>query len=198
MGIKERKIREKENLRKLIVANAHEILMRDGLDGLTMRSIAKNIEYSQSKIYEFFASKDELCEVLCKEHCEKLLELLQQVSDKMDPEKYLTNLIIKTMEFHGSHPHSDTLLTLICFGPQRFKIPEAFLDMENLFVRALKNLKSPYLATESDILASLDIIRCIFIGVSNLVISETSLEGKSRGLAITENALKVLLRGWKK
>ena len=198
MGIKERKIREKENLRKLIVANAHEILMKDGLDGLTMRSIANNIEYSQSKIYEFFASKDELCEVLCKEHCEKLLEILQSVSDKMDPEKYLTNLIIKTMEFHGSHPHSDTLLTLVCFGPQRFKIPEAFLEMENLFVSALKNLKSPYLTSESDILASLDIIRCIFIGVSNLMISETSSEGKSRGLAITENALKVLLRGWKK
>lgn len=198
MGIKERKIREKENLRKLIVANAHEILMKDGLDGLTMRSIANNIEYSQSKIYDFFASKDELCEVLCKEHCEKLLELLRQVSEKIDPEKYLTNLIIKTMEFHGSHPHSDTLLTLVCFGPQRFKIPEAFLEMENLFVCALKNLKSPYLATESDILASLDIIRCIFIGVSNLMISETSSEGKSRGLAITENALKVLLRGWRK
>lgn len=198
MGIKERKIREKENLRKLIVANAHEILMKDGLDGLTMRSIANNIEYSQSKIYEFFASKDELCEVLCKEHCEKLLELLRQVSEKIDPEKYLTNLIIKTMEFHGSHPHSDTLLTFVCFGPQRFKIPEAFLEMEKLFVCALKNLKSPYLATESDILASLDIIRCIFIGVSNLMISETSSEGKSRGLAITENALKVLLRGWRK
>lgn len=129
---------------------------------------------------------------------EKLLEILQSVSDKIDPEKYLTNLIIKTMEFHGSHPHSDTLLTLVCFGPQRFKIPEAFLEMENLFVCALKNLKSPYLATESDILASLDIIRCIFIGVSNLMMSETSSEGKSRGLAITENALKVLLRGWRK
>lgn len=197
MGIKERKIREKENLRKLIVANAHEILMKDGLEGLTMRTIANRIEYSQSKIYEFFASKDELCEVLCKEHCEKLLGILQSVSHK-DPEKYLRALIIKSTEFHGSHPHSDTLLTLVCFGPQRFKIPKAFLDIENLFVYALKNLKSPYIVTESDLLASLDIIRCIFIGVSNLMVSETSAEGKSRGLAITENALKVLLRGWKK
>ena len=198
MGIKERKIREKENFRKLIVANAHEILMKNGLDGLTMRAIANNIEYSQSKIYEFFASKDELCQILCKEHCEKLLEILQSVSDKTDPGKNLTNLIVKTIEFHDSHPHSDTLLTLVCFGPQRFKIPEAFLEVENLFVSALKDLKSPYLTTESDILASLDIIRCLFIGVSNLMMSETSLEGKSRGLAITKNTLKILLRGWKK
>lgn len=64
--------------------------------------------------------------------------------------------------------------------------------------QAIKNLESPYLATKDDILASLDIIRCIFIGVSNLVVSETSVKGKIRGLEITENALKVLLRGWKK
>lgn len=197
MGIKERKIREKESLRKLILANAHKILMSEGLEGLTMRSIANNIEYSQSKIYEFFTSKDELCEALCKEHCENLLEELQKVSNEMGPEKYLTDLIIKTMEFHGSHPHSDTLFTLVCFGPQRFKVPEAFLKMENLFINALKNLESPYLATEEDIMASLDIIRCIFIGVSNLMVS-TSVKGEMRGLEITENALKVLLRGWKK
>ncbi len=70
--------------------------------------------------------------------------------------------------------------------------------MENLYINALKNLESPYLATEEVILASLDIIRCIFIGVSNLMMSETSVEGRIRGLEITENALKVLLRGWKK
>lgn len=198
MGMKERKIREKESLRKLILANAHEILMREGLEGLTMRSIANNIEYSQSKIYEFFASKDELCEALCKEHCENLLEVLQKVSKKMSAEKYLTDLIIKTMEFHGSHPHSDSLFTLVCFGPQRFKVPEAFLKIENLFIKALKNLESPYLAMEEDILASLDIIRCIFIGVSNLMGPTTSVKGKRRGVEITENALKVLLRGWKK
>lgn len=197
MGIKERKIREKENLRKLIIASAHDILMKEGLEGLTMRSIANHIEYSQSKIYEFFASKDELCEVLCKEHCEKLLSILHKVSNKKDSEKYLTSLIIKAMEFHISHPHSDRLFTLVCFGPERFKVPEAFLEVESLFVSALKNLKSPYLESENAILASLDIIRCIFIGVSSLMLSETSSKGKTRGLAITENALKVLLRGWK-
>lgn len=197
MGIKERKIRERENLQKLIVANAHEILMKDGLDGLTMRAIAHNIEYSQSKIYEFFASKDELCEVLCKDHCDKLLGLLEKVADE-NPEKYLTQLILKAMEFHISHPHSDKLFTLVCFGPERYKIPKSFLAIEKLFIQGITNLNSPYIKTESDLQASLDIIRCLFIGVSNLMLSETSLKGRARGLEMTENALKVLIRGWKK
>jgi AcrR family transcriptional regulator len=198
MGIKERKIRERENLRQLIIANAHEILMKEGLEGLTMRSIANQIEYSQSKIYEFFGSKDELCEVLCQDHCEKLLGRLQKISNKTNPEKYLTSLILKTMEYHASNPHSDYLLTLVCFGPQRFNIPEAFLEIEKLFILGLKDLKSPYMATEKDIQVALDIIRTVFIGVSNLMMAENSQKSRTRGLKIAENFLQVLLRGWRK
>jgi AcrR family transcriptional regulator len=198
MGIKERKIREKENLKKLILESANKILMKDGLDRLTMRSIADNIEYSQSKIYEFFASKDELCEGLCKMNCNKQLTFLQKISIKQEPEKYLNDLVLKSMEFHSLHPHSDTLLTLVCFGPERFKIPEEFLKIEELFINALVNLKSPYITTKDDILASLDIIRCIFIGVSTLMNTETSAKGKIRALNMTENILSVLLRGWRK
>lgn len=197
MGIKERKIREKENLRKLIIANAHEILMKNGLEGLTMRALANNIEFSQSKIYEFFTSKDQIYEVLCKDLCEKLLNLLKEVPEKQVPDNYLSDLILKTIEFHGSHPHSDPLFTLVCFGPQRFKIPEEFLEIEQFFLKALKNLKSPYLKTSEELMASLDIIRCIFIGVSTLMATETSVQGRTRALNITKNALSVLLRGWK-
>lgn len=197
MGIKERKIREKENFRRLVIATAHEIMMKKGLDGLTMRAIAQTIEYSQSKIYEIFKSKDHLCEILCEEICEKLLEILRNVPKAKNPDQYLTDVILKTTEFHGVFPHSDTLFTLVCFGPERFRTPPAFIEIEKHFSMALRELKSPYLKTEKEILAALDIIRCIFIGVSNLMASETSLKGRTRALEMTENALKVLLRGWK-
>lgn len=198
MGIKERKTREKENLRKHIVSTAQEILMNHGLDGLTMRAVANDIEYSQSKIYEFFASKDELYEELCGVNCEMLLKVLQKIPSDINKKKYLTDLVVKTIEFHSSIPHSDELLTLICFGPPRYKVPKAFQEIEKLFISALKDLKSPYLTTENDILSSLDIIRCIFIGVSKLMVSQIPLSGKVRGQEIAKNALEALLRGWEK
>jgi len=198
MGIKERKEREKDNLRKLIVSSAQDIVMRQGLDGLTMRAIAHDIEYSQSKIYEFFASKDELLEELCSENCEKLLKILQKIPADGNEKDYLADLVVETVEFHSTYPHSDELLTLVCFGSQPERTPKAFLEIENLFVSALKRLKSSYLTTEKDISSSLDIIRCLFIGVSKLMVSQIPLKGKIRGTELTKNALDALVRGWDK
>lgn len=195
MGIKERKLREKEILRQLILSHAEQILMKDGLDGLTMRAIGNHIEYSQSKIYEFFKNKDELCEALCKINCEKQLAFLETLPKSINPEQHLSDLVVKSMEFHRLHKHSDSLLTYVCFGPGRFELPEEFLKVEKLFVEALINLKSPHIVTENDVLASLDIIRCIFIGVSTLM---NTTDGKPRAQNITKNILDVLLRGWKK
>ena len=102
MGIQERKAREKEAFRKLIIATSHDLLAKKGLEGITMRAIAQTIEYSQSKIYEFFKSKDQLCEVLCEEFCEQLLDIVKKIPHDLKPEEYLTQLFLKGVEFHAN------------------------------------------------------------------------------------------------
>lgn len=197
MGTQERKAREKEALRELIIQAAFAIVHKQGLESLTMRAIADRIEYSQSKIYAFFESKDALCEALCQENCEKLLKILQKIPKVAAPETYLKEVVVKTMEYHASHPHSDELLTQVCFGKEPHEIPKAFLEIESLFITALKKLKSPHIQSDDDIQAALDIIRCIFIGVSSLMRAKISKQGYARGLQMADNAVEVLLRGWK-
>jgi AcrR family transcriptional regulator len=194
MGIKERKSREKESLRRLILSNARDILIKEGIEGLTMRSIANCIEYSQSKIYEFYEGKEELCGALCQELCEELFILLQQIPTKITPEQYLKKLMLNTVEFHNAYPHSDTLFTYVCFGPG--KIPEAFSKIEAMFLSALKNLKSPYILNDRAQIDALNVIRCIFIGVSTLMNAESS--DPAEAIKITQTAINILLRGWKK
>ncbi|CRX37586.1 TetR/AcrR family transcriptional regulator [Estrella lausannensis] len=196
MGTQERKEREREALRELIIQTALVIVETEGLESLTMRAIADRIEYSQSKIYAFFPSKDALCAVLCQDNCEKMLEILKKVPLTDSPEKDLKKLVLKTMEFHASHPHSDELLTEVCFGKKPQEIPKAFLEIEKLFIAALTKLKSPHIRSNEDLQAALDIIRCIFIGVSSLMRAKVSKEGHKRGLLMAENTLDVLLRGW--
>lgn len=196
MGIHERKKREKEAFRRLIIATAHECLAKDGLEGITMRGIAQVIEYSQSKIYEFFKNKDQLCEVLCEELCEKLLGIVKEIPKELQPDRYLTELILTVVEFHSAYPHSEELFTLVCFGPKRFKVPQAYLEMEVYPITAVKNLNSPFIKTDQEVLTALDIIRCFKIGIATLMGIETSIDGRKRVQTLAEETVKVLIRGW--
>lgn len=77
MGIIERKERQKESLRMEILDAAREILLSDGYAQLSMRGIAKRIEYSPTTIYLYFKNKEELLYHLCDEVFERLLEIIE-------------------------------------------------------------------------------------------------------------------------
>ena len=60
MGISERKEREKEDMRKLIIDAAFEMFLKEGYAGTSLRLIAKKIEYSPGTIYLYYKDKDAL------------------------------------------------------------------------------------------------------------------------------------------
>lgn len=60
MGIEERKKREKKELKTMILEAAIELIINDGYENLTMRKIAKKINYSATTIYLYFKDKKDL------------------------------------------------------------------------------------------------------------------------------------------
>jgi AcrR family transcriptional regulator len=58
MGIKQRREREKQEVRQGILTAAREIALHEGWQAVTIRNVAERIEYSPSMIYEYFASKE--------------------------------------------------------------------------------------------------------------------------------------------
>ncbi|MBC8051919.1 MAG: TetR/AcrR family transcriptional regulator [Sphingobacteriaceae bacterium] len=60
MGITERKEREKDDMRKLIMDAAFEMFLKEGYAGTSLRLIAKKIEYSPGTIYLYYKDKDAL------------------------------------------------------------------------------------------------------------------------------------------
>lgn len=60
MSIKQRREREKEELRQLILKEATQMFLKEGYDKTSMRKIAKKIEYSVGTIYLYYKNKDEL------------------------------------------------------------------------------------------------------------------------------------------
>lgn len=60
MGIKQRKEREKEEMKKFILDVAMKLFLKDGYENVSIRKIAEKIEYSPGTIYLYYKSKEEI------------------------------------------------------------------------------------------------------------------------------------------
>jgi AcrR family transcriptional regulator len=104
MGIVERKEREREQLRLLILETALDLYREGGEEGVTLRRIAERIEYSPTTIYLYFKDKDELYYHL---HCwgfEKLVAYQQVGSHLANPIERLKLLGTQYLKFGLENP----------------------------------------------------------------------------------------------
>jgi len=65
LGPRERREREREEIRTKILDAARELFASEGVESVTMRRIADRIEYSPTAIYFHFRDKDALLAELC-------------------------------------------------------------------------------------------------------------------------------------
>ena len=79
MGVKERRVREKQTLRRRILDATREIVLKEGCDCVTMRRVAEKIEYTPTTIYLYFKDKEELIGTVCEETFLGLLRVLERV-----------------------------------------------------------------------------------------------------------------------
>lgn len=94
MGIKERKEREKDEHRELILSAAGEIIKKEGIENLSIRKIAASIEYSPGIIYHYFHNKEEIINLLVKDGYDKMLDTLSSEETYIDnPVKRLDHLL---------------------------------------------------------------------------------------------------------
>lgn len=86
MGTRERREREREALRLMILNAAKELFAEDGYKNVTVRKIAEKIEYSLPTIYEHFKNKAEILLEIYYQSGQMLLERLQEVyTQKTNP-----------------------------------------------------------------------------------------------------------------
>jgi len=67
VGIAERKSRERAEREGRIISAARVIAEKEGWDAVTIRRLAKEIEYSQPVLYSHFASRDAIVEAVAVE-----------------------------------------------------------------------------------------------------------------------------------
>lgn len=105
MGVAERRERERQEVRRLILDAARELFMREGYERVTMRAIADAIEYSPTTIYNHFEDKDALVHALCGEEFGQLLSAVASQDLPKDPVEAIRQLGLAYAAFGVANPN---------------------------------------------------------------------------------------------
>jgi AcrR family transcriptional regulator len=108
MGITERRLRQKDELRSGILSTAWQIVREEGWQSLSIRKIADAIEYSVPVVYDHFENKEAILLEFGKQGFELLIKKLQQAKKRSeDPAQQLIaiadaywNFAFKNQEYY--------------------------------------------------------------------------------------------------
>jgi len=103
MGVKERRQREKTQVRERILDAALEFFAREGVEGVTMRALADAIEYSPPVIYAHFRDKDAIIQELCNRQIRSLAQSFATFG-ALDPIERLRRIGYAYADFAVQHP----------------------------------------------------------------------------------------------
>ncbi|MCB0107210.1 MAG: TetR/AcrR family transcriptional regulator [Caldilineaceae bacterium] len=91
-------------MRQEIVEAAQQIIQEKGIDGLSMRAIAKVVHTSPANLYEYFLNKEEIIVSVYNEFLAGLLTALQQVPQGSSGRAYLLGLCMQYIDYVGRDP----------------------------------------------------------------------------------------------
>ncbi|MGC4022697.1 MAG: TetR/AcrR family transcriptional regulator [Cyclobacteriaceae bacterium] len=104
MGVKERKERDRQEMRDTILKSAHQLFVDKGFEDVSIRNIAEAIEYSPATIYLYFKDKNEIFYALHGEAFKKFNEFMSVLATIKDPFKRLIKMGERYMEFTFKFP----------------------------------------------------------------------------------------------
>lgn len=119
MGITQRKEREKEEMRQLILDAALRLFRQRGYEGVSIRNIAEAIEYSPATLYLYYKDKSEIFFALQYEAAAVKRDHLMPAAAIENPWERLIEFGRRYLDFGMKHPDLYDLL-FITRAPMEF------------------------------------------------------------------------------
>jgi AcrR family transcriptional regulator len=113
MGISERKEREKQEMRDLILNVATAMFIEEGYDKTSIRKIADKIEYSPATIYLYFKDKDEIFHAIHDKGFDKFFALMETTRSIENPFDRLVRLSDLYIDFAYENPEYYDLMFIM-------------------------------------------------------------------------------------
>jgi AcrR family transcriptional regulator len=117
LGTKERREREREELRTKILEAARQLFASEGYAAVTMRKIAQRIEYSPTAIYLHFKDKEAVLRELCDTDFGALADRFAAIARIADPRQRLVATGKAYAEFGLTHPNHYRLMFMTPHPP---------------------------------------------------------------------------------
>ncbi len=141
MGIQQRKEREKEDLRRKIITAATELFREETYATVSMRKIAKRVEYSVGTLYLYYKDKDELFLAVQSAAFERAFVFIQQLQKTDDPVERLRNLGERYLRFGMENPDLYRLMFMMEHPMHAMKEGDAWhsgIALHNLLTSVVK------------------------------------------------------------
>jgi AcrR family transcriptional regulator len=200
VSVKERRQREKQELRQEILEAARELFVQEGYEHVSMRKIADKIDYSPTTIYLYFRDKEDLLHSICDETFAKLVAEFQRIKTKTpDPVECLRRMGRAYIEFGLGHPNHYRVAFMTphqeCPGETPFKYQgsmgeKCFLQLRSTVEECIARGKVRPLEVE----ATSQALWCTVHGVTSALISFTKFPWVEVGRLI-DQALDLMLTG---
>ena len=200
MGIQERKVREKAEMRKIILTAAMELFINEGYNGVSIRNIAKKIEYSPGSIYTYFEDKDSIFYALHVEGFDILYQKQLSSQGINDPRERLLAQGRAYIEFAlGNQEYYDIMfilresIELICKEEERdWTHGQRSYD---LLKRNVAECQAAGMFNDQDIESVAFLLWSVVHGIASIIIRRGSAMKNlnvSDNQKLIENTLKVL------
>lgn len=201
MAIKERKEREREEMRELILKAAEEIIALEGIEKLSVRKIAAKIEYSPAIIYHYFKDKDDIVNQQMQRGYGKIMSALASANITSDhPEKRLRELtrgyIRAALEMPDEYKsvQLNTSPEILHYTASMFKGASVKKPALGVLYQCLKDIYRDRGVDDSVLELTAQVIAASTLGFITKLIIEKDLEEEQKQLLI-EHFIKCIVDG---
>ncbi len=88
-----------------LIEAASRLLTTSGVNGLTIKNLAKEMKFSESAIYRHFSSKEEIILAMLDYLAERIDDRLSSIPQTMNPEENFRALFMEQFNFFSKNPH---------------------------------------------------------------------------------------------
>ncbi len=116
--------RRSRRMREQILATARELVLESGVDGLSLREVARRLDYSAGALYTYFPDKDALLDALTAGVFEELGRYFERVPEDLPAAERLDGLGRAYLDFAGENPEQYLLVFTRIAAPATQRLDE--------------------------------------------------------------------------